>query len=57
MLASPDHLVDVRQLTAGPGSSRERVEDISRQRVEDMTSVLEHVRLIQKQSAHKFKWM
>lgn len=49
MLASPDHLVDVRQLMAGTGSSTKRIDDI--------TSVLEHVRLIEKQSVHKFKWM
>lgn len=49
MLASPDHLVDVRQLMAGTGSSTKRINDI--------TSVLEHVRLIEKQSVHKFKWM
>lgn len=49
MLVSPDHLVDVRKLAAGTGSSANRIDDI--------TEVLEDIRLIEKQSAHKFKWM
>lgn len=49
MLASPDHLVDVRKLVAGAGSSANGIDDI--------TSVLEDIRLIEKQSAHQFKWM
>lgn len=49
MLASPDHLVDVRKLVAGMGSSANGIDDI--------TNVLEDIRLIEKQSAHQFKWM
>lgn len=49
MLASPDHLVDVRKLVAGTGSSANRIDNI--------TNVLEDIRLIEKQSAHQFKWM
>lgn len=49
MLVSPDHLVDVRKLAAGTGSGANRIDDI--------TEVLEDIRLIEKQSAHKFKWM
>lgn len=49
MLASPDHLVDVRRLMAGTESSTDRMDDI--------TGVLEDIRLIEKQSAHRFKWM
>lgn len=49
MLASPDHLVDVRRLMAGTGSSANGIDDI--------TNVLEDIRLIEKQSAHTFKWM
>lgn len=50
MLASPDHLVDVRKLAAAAAGRGES-------RLEDVTDVLEDVRLIEKQSAHKFKWM
>ncbi|CAG01476.1 unnamed protein product [Tetraodon nigroviridis] len=49
MLASPDHLVDVRRLMAGTESSTDRMDDI--------TGVLEDIRLIEKQSAHRFKWI
>lgn len=48
MLASSDQLVDVRALMTGGRISR---------RIHDVTDVLEDVRLIEKQSEHKFKWM
>lgn len=51
MLASPDHLADVRRLMAGTGSGS------GASRIDDITAVLEDIRLIEKQSAHKFKWM
>lgn len=51
MLASPDHLLDVRRLAAGADGGG------GAGRVDDITGVLEEIRLIQKQSAHSFKWM
>uniref|UniRef100_A0A3Q3WZ59 THAP-type domain-containing protein n=1 Tax=Mola mola TaxID=94237 RepID=A0A3Q3WZ59_MOLML len=49
MLASPDSTVDVRQLTAALHSGNRRICDI--------TNVLQGIQLLEKQSAHKFKWI
>lgn len=49
MLTAPDSSLDIRQMTMGLQTGKRRIYDI--------TSVLESVSLIEKQSVNRFKWM